>query len=100
VASDLSLELRTRHFPPLTVDAEGLAASAVAESSWLSRVVLGWLRPEVRVTHPFGVWVRAPWGAPGASTWPLVSLVAGGVLLVVVALAVVGAVTLARRAVR
>lgn len=86
----LAAELRTAHLPPVAFSTDDVSAGG--EAPWF----LSWLRPELRVTTPFGAWTRAPYGSPGASTWPALAVVAGLVVLAVLALAVVGVFSLVR----
>ncbi len=101
-AAGVEVELRSAHGPWLTwtpdTGDEGApaAASEGGGAPWLMR----WLRPEVLVHTAFGAVRKAPWGSPAGTTWPLVPVVAAIVLLAVVALAVYGLVTFARRVAR
>lgn len=92
----LSVSFRSAHGPPFSWSLED--KSAPASSSGIGAWFLAWLRPELRIVTPFGNVTQAPGGpAPASSSWPLVPLVAAGVLVLLVVLAVVGVVSLLRR---
>jgi hypothetical protein len=92
--AEFRFELSTRHLPRLSVDSEGLLAPSDGgpPSFWLR-----WLRPKVRLVHPFGVLSKAPYGDPGPTTWPTLGVVLGVALAAVLGLAVYGLVRLVRR---
>lgn len=91
---EFTFELRTRHLPTIRTDSDELTAPAGDEAApwWAS-----WLKPEVSIRHPFGTWTKAPYGSPGESTWPLLAIIGGAVLLAILTLAVVGASHVFRR---
>lgn len=94
MAGEFWVEVRTAHLPTLRLDsAELLAPGGDAGVPWWA----AWLRPEVRLGHPFGVLQRAPYGPPGASTWPLLGIVVALLVVLGLGLAVYGAVSLLRR---
>lgn len=103
-AAAVEVDFRTAHTPPIqwTPDDGGTSSSsssspASSGGGGLRRAFLRWLRPELTVHTAFGTVHRAPYGAAGASSWPLVPLVAGVVVLVVLGLAVYGLAALVRR---
>lgn len=106
-AGAVSVDFRTAHTPPVVwaPDAGGGAggdAGGASSSSGggLRDAFLRWLRPELTVRTAFGTVHKAPFGAAGETSWPLVPAVVALVLLVVLALAGVGLVAVARRVVR
>lgn len=99
-AADLSIEVRSAHGPWFTVTpgagggaAEPGPAGAPGGPSWFLR----WLQPAVYVRSTVGSWTKAPGGEPEGTTWPMVPIVAGALLLLLVVFAVVGVVSLLRR---
>lgn len=97
MASDFEATLATRHLPTVRVTSDELLAPSDAAAPWWRRALEWFLRPKLTIRHPFGVWTWAPKGEPGSSTWPLVGIVLVVVPGALVALAVYGAVQLARR---
>jgi hypothetical protein len=87
---EFTVEVRTAHLPTFRTDSDELTAPSDGVAPWWGT----WLKPEVLVRHPFGTWRSAPYGDPGETTWPLVAVVAGVVVLVVLGLAVRGVVAL------
>lgn len=97
----VEVEVRSAHGPWLTWTPATGAEPARATPSpsprssgpgWFVR----WLKPEVIVTTAFGTVRRAPGGHPLTTTWPMVPVVLGVVVLSVLALAAVGAASLLR----
>jgi hypothetical protein len=103
-AAALEVDFRTAHTLPLIWTPDDSPASSTSSSSsgggWAKRAFLRWLRPEITVRSAFGDVHRAPYGAAGESTWPMVPIVATVVALVVLALAGVGLVVVGRRIAR
>lgn len=82
-----TLRVRTTLLPDIATDLDG--AGEPGPTSWIVRL----LRPSFEVETPLGGYRRAPWGDPGASTWPLGALV----LVAAVGLAVVALLQLGRK---
>lgn len=91
--STLAAELRTRHLPTLTFGAEDVTGPPSPVAAWLKRA----LRPQLVLRTPLGDVTHSPEGEPGATTWPVLGLGLLAVVLVVLAFATVGVVSLVRR---
>lgn len=83
MADLVTVDIESKLLPRIHWAYDPEAPSAPAgDGPWLLR----WLRPRITVRHPFGEVVKAPWGEPGESTWPLVLVVPLVLLVSVVAL--------------
>jgi hypothetical protein len=74
--ADVAVVLRTAHFPTVTLN-----PTAGGEPSPVVAAVMGWLKPEASLRTPFGSYTTAPYGKPGETSWPMVGLIGGGLLL-------------------
>lgn len=79
----LRIAVESRHLPRVEwgYDPAAPAEPVSPEAPWFLR----WLRPRIKVTGLVNV-ERAPWGEPGPSTWPLILLLPGGLVVVLVLL--------------
>lgn len=90
----VSVVIESRHLPPVELGGGG----DDAEGGAVGRAVLRLLRPRVRAQLSGATLVDlAPWGQPGGTTWPLLGVVLGVVVLAVLALAVRGLLAIVRR---
>ncbi len=88
-----TVDIETAHLPTIPL-VGGKGGGASGGGGWLSR----FLRPRVVVrAEGVPVFDLAPDGQPGETTWPLLGVALGLVVLVVVVLAVRGAVAFLHR---
>lgn len=98
----LKVDFRSAHGPPVSVSWGGASADpnptgtggASSGPSWFERV----FRPQLDIWTPLGSKRWAPGGpAPSWSTWPLLPIIAGGVLVFVLIFAGIGLRSVLRR---
>lgn len=83
MADLVTVEVRSRLLPTIAVGYDPAAPGAPPSAPGVGAWFLRWLRPSVTVRSPLlGEVTRAPWGAPGPTTWPLLLLLPGGLLVV------------------
>jgi hypothetical protein len=91
--SGFTVEIRSAIAPPFRAELGELVAGAAREGPPSLFVRL--IRPAITFTHPWGVLRKAPAGEPGP--WQLGAALVAGVVVLLLALAVVGAASLLRR---
>jgi hypothetical protein len=104
-SAGVQVEVRSAHGPwfawtPTAGDAPAVAPEPSGPESIgakLKRWTLAFFKPEVIIRSNFGTVDKAPGGKPTGTTWPLVPLVLGGLLVLGLVLAVAGLASLLRK---